>query len=81
MTDTFLADMGGRAREGIGVSREEALRLVGEDVPLAALMAQAETIRRRFHGDEAEFCGIVNARSGLCTSDCRYCAQSAHAAT
>ncbi len=81
MIDSLLAEMAGRARDGIGVSREEALRLSGEEVPLSALMAQAETIRGRFHGDEALFCGIVNARSGLCTSDCRYCAQSAHAAT
>ena len=25
-----------------------------------------------------QLCGIVNAKSGLCTEDCRFCAQSAH---
>jgi len=74
-----LADIADRAIAGAGASREEAEWLASFVVPLTALTAQAERIRRHFHGDEAVFCGIVNARSGSCSSDCRFCAQSAHA--
>ena len=57
------------------LGREEALRLVGED--LEELRAAADEVRRAFHGDDFDFCAIVNARSGRCSENCRFCAQSA----
>ncbi len=45
-------------------------------MPLDEVIAQADHVRReRVHGD-MEFCGIVNAKSGMCGEDCGFCAQS-----
>ncbi len=53
----------------------EAAAWVGR--PLAELLAAAGRERQRFSGDRVQFCVIVNARSGACSEDCRFCAQSA----
>lgn len=50
-------------------------------LPLEELMRLADRIRRGHIGRKIELCGIVNAKSGLCSEDCRFCAQSAHYAT
>lgn len=47
------------------------------NVPLDELVAEANSVRRKFLGDKFELCGIVNAKSGLCSEDCKFCAQSA----
>jgi biotin synthase len=43
-----------------------------------AVMAAASRIREHFKGKRITLCGIVNAKSGRCTEDCRFCAQSIH---
>ncbi|MDP3789535.1 MAG: biotin synthase BioB [Candidatus Omnitrophota bacterium] len=47
-------------------------------VPLAELAALADGIRRERAGGKIELCSILNAKSGLCAEDCRFCAQSCH---
>lgn len=42
------------------------------------LCGGADKIRKHFVGDKVELCTIINGRSGKCTEDCKYCAQSAH---
>jgi biotin synthase len=46
-----------------------------KDVP--ELLAAADRLRATFRGDSVELCAIVNAKSGGCSEDCSYCAQSA----
>ena len=45
---------------------------------LPYLFAAANSIRQKFQGDEVHLCSILNGRSGHCSEDCSYCAQSAH---
>ncbi|MCS7281520.1 MAG: biotin synthase BioB [Desulfobacterota bacterium] len=42
------------------------------------LIAYAREITHHFKGDSFELCMIVNAKSGLCPEDCKFCAQSVH---
>jgi biotin synthase len=59
------------------IGLEEALELYSfEDEE--ALFQAANRIRKRLCGDSADLCSIMNAKSGRCSENCKYCAQSAH---
>ncbi len=45
-------------------------------LPLAELVSVANKIRKEFSGCNLELCSILNAKSGLCSEDCKFCAQS-----
>ena len=62
------------------LNKEEAMELV--EVPLEELCKAADDIRRHFCGNGFDICTIINGKSGRCSEDCKYCAQSAcyHAA-
>lgn len=63
--------------EGGEITREMAEKLLdcGKREPYF-LIASADRIRRTFCGDEMHFCSDVNAKSGRCSENCRFCAQS-----
>jgi biotin synthase len=70
------------ALSGAGISGDDALELIrakGSD--LYEILGAANRVARHFRGNRAEFCGIVNAKSGRCPENCSFCAQSAHHAT
>lgn len=58
------------------ISREEALSL--EDQPLDDLCECADQIRRHFCSSQFDLCTIINGKSGRCSENCKFCAQSAH---
>lgn len=62
-----------------GISEGDAFRLyeAGSRYPYQ-LFASASSIRERFKGKTVSLCGIVNAKSGKCSEDCKFCAQSSH---
>ena len=45
---------------------------------LKDLCEGADRIRAHFVGDKVDLCSIINGRSGQCTENCKFCAQSAH---
>lgn len=62
------------------ISLDEAVALA-ETADLDALCEAADEIRKKFCGDKIDTCSIINARSGLCGEDCKWCSQSKHFAT
>jgi biotin synthase len=62
--------------DGAALSRETAL-LLARYPDQQKLWSAADRLRSRFMGDLFHLCSIINARSGACTEDCRFCAQSA----
>ncbi len=64
--------------EGKELSRELAQRLAALEGPdVVDLASLANKVRARF-APEDHVCTILNAKSGDCSQDCRYCAQSAY---
>ena len=45
--------------------------------PLEELQAGARLIQRHFRGKHVDLCTIINGKSGRCSENCKYCAQSA----
>ncbi len=46
------------------------------ELPLPELISIADRIRKEFVGSKLELCNIMNAKSGLCDQDCKFCAQA-----
>ena len=61
--------------KNISFAQAKALCATRED-DLYSLFNAAYTIRRKFRGRKVELCAIANARSGACTENCAFCAQS-----
>ncbi|MDE6233203.1 MAG: biotin synthase BioB [Lachnospiraceae bacterium] len=65
-----------RILQGYLPEKGELLGLV--DAPLEELCRAADEIRKHFCSDTFDMCTIINGKSGRCSEDCKYCAQSAH---
>jgi len=64
------------ALNSIPLARSQAMGLV--DADFHDLLYEANRIRARYHGAKVSLCSIVNARSGTCSENCAFCAQSSH---
>lgn len=56
------------------MKRKQALKLL--DLPLDELIAEANRVRKEQYGSDLDVCGVINAKSGACPEDCKFCAQS-----
>lgn len=76
----FIRGVESKILVGQAVSFEDAVKLAGleEKNHIEELCSAADRIREHYCGNEAELCTIMNARSGRCSEDCKYCAQSGH---
>ena len=61
------------------MNKSEALKLYKDSQGNPqALYKMADELRRKHFGNKVELCSIVNAKSGNCKENCKFCAQSAH---
>ncbi len=68
--------------EGGSLDRDSAFELASAKGPdLWDLLASAGRIREHYRGNRVDICSIINAKSGACSEDCAYCAQSMHHST
>lgn len=74
-----VKDLYEKTRSGKLLSESEYLNLVTQ--PLEELTYYAGLLKEENLGKEIETCAIINARSGLCSEDCSFCAQSSHYST
>ena len=63
--------------EGRKITEEQALSLANHP-DKEALYEAAHQITRHFMGNKFDTCSIINANSGNCSEDCKWCAQSGH---
>ncbi|MCC8088709.1 MAG: biotin synthase BioB [Rikenellaceae bacterium] len=73
----FISELENSVLNGGSITFEEAVQLA-ESKEKEYLYAAADRIRHHFHDNRMDLCTIVNARSGKCSEDCKWCSQSAH---
>lgn len=60
---------------GETLTKADALKLINEDTSL--LCESANNIRKHFCSNKFDICTIINAKSGKCSENCKFCSQSA----
>jgi biotin synthase len=74
-----IEKIGDKVLEGGSVSMKEILPLLEAEGPdIIGLSAVANRVRVEFNGNGIDLCSLLNAKSGRCSEDCAFCAQSAH---
>ncbi len=56
------------------LSAQECLSLI--EAPVHTLFEASTAIREHYRGNRVDLCSIINAKSGGCSEDCAFCAQS-----
>ncbi len=75
----LLFSLGKKVLNGGQLTFDEALSLTTIDTcDIPILLGIANKVREKFTGNMVDTCQIVNARSGNCSENCKFCAQSAH---
>ena len=64
-----------RVLDGGHITQDEA-QVLTETPEKEALYAAADQIRAHFSGRVIDMCSIMNAQSGRCSEDCKWCSQS-----
>jgi len=78
----WLTGLARTALDGAAISRTDALRLLDlKPASSAALLNAAGSLRRECIGNRVTTCSIINAKSGRCSENCSFCAQSGRHAT
>lgn len=78
--ERFIEDVERKVLSGQAISFDEAIRLttVEKKEDITKLCDAANNVREFFCGKVVDLCTIMNAKSGHCSEDCKFCAQSAH---
>lgn len=71
-----IIELKNKVIEGGQISRDEALYLYSESLEI--LCESADEIRKHYCSNKFDICTIINGKSGSCSEDCKFCAQSAH---
>ncbi|ADL50265.1 biotin synthase BioB [Clostridium cellulovorans] len=76
----LIKDLEKKVLEGETINFQEAMDLASIEgkAEIKELCNSANNIRKFFCGNEVDLCSIMNAKSGQCSEDCKFCAQSAH---
>ncbi|MBI5218955.1 MAG: biotin synthase BioB [Bacteroidia bacterium] len=72
-----LQELYNRIISGGRIRADEACSLV-RFIPKQQFYDLADSVRKHFTGNRFDLCSIVNARSGRCSEDCKWCAQSSY---
>jgi biotin synthase len=77
-TSERLFELTERVLSGIPLERVDALFILNvDDDRMDVLLECADRLRDTFKGKEIDLCSVTNARSGSCSENCSFCAQSA----
>ncbi|MEW6067724.1 MAG: biotin synthase BioB [Nitrospirota bacterium] len=73
----MIKSLGKKVLDGGFISKEDAHYIAGvSGLEIFDLFVSANIIRNHFRGNKVQLCAIINAKSGACSEDCSFCAQS-----
>lgn len=82
MIKDIILKLKNKILNGHDITIEEAKKLMEVSIDnkeeMDILCQSANEIRERFCGNNFDLCTIMNAKSGKCSENCKYCAQSSH---
>lgn len=58
------------------LSKKEVLKLL--NIPTEELIGAANSVRKHLCNESFDICTIINAKSGACSENCKFCSQSSH---
>jgi biotin synthase len=73
----MLGELTAKVLNGESIGFAEAMQLM-ELADTQELFESANRIREHFTGNRVDLCSIMNAKSGRCSENCKFCAQSGH---
>lgn len=76
--ERFIEDVEKKVLNGQAIGFDEAIRLttVEKKEDITKLCDATNNVREFFCGKVVDLCTIMNAKSGHCSEDCKFCAQS-----
>jgi biotin synthase len=76
--DSLLYSIENKLNEGYSITCEEAIKLMDGEISNDELFSLADKVCKESMGYKIDLCSIINAKSGRCSENCKYCAQSAY---
>ena len=76
--DCILREVEKTLEESRQLTFEQAMKLAEVEIDNEELFALANKVCKKNKGNKVELCSIINAKSGKCPENCKYCAQSVH---
>ncbi len=75
----YIKEIRSATKHDKAVPKDTALAILrSTQAEFPEIMAAATSVRRKYFGDRIIMCSILNAKSGACLENCRFCAQSIH---
>lgn len=76
----FIRSLERKILAGQSINFAEAMQLTSleEKADITQLYKSADNLREHFCGKEIDLCSIMNAKSGHCSEDCKFCTQSSY---
>ncbi len=78
--DKLLINIVRESLAGKIADKEDYIKVITQ-VDLYDLMYAANQLRRFYFGNKIEITALLNAKSGACTEDCKFCSQSSYSKT
>lgn len=76
--NSILRKLENKLDKGQQITFEEAMELTESEVEDEELFLLADKLCKKNMGNKVDLCSIINAKSGKCSENCKYCAQSGY---
>ncbi len=80
--NSLMSSVVNAVEDGSGLNESQAISVLQwPDNELETLFSLTTRVREEYFGNSVSCCSVMNLKSGRCSEDCSFCAQSAHHGT